>query len=201
MPTVTKTEYLTDPLVAALKKALDEEVDQDAADVLRLALYTGARRAEIFRLRWEDVDLSRGVWILRDRKDGHDAGFPLPSPARNVLERRTASRGESDFVFPGIGRDGYLKDPREAFERIRAAAGLPKNFRILHGLRHHYASSLVSAGVDLFVVSKLLGHSDPSLTARRYAHLKPGAMAQAAELAGHLVEEASKKAKPEISGG
>jgi integrase len=44
--------------------------------------------------------------------------------------------------------------------------------------------------VDLFVVSKLLGHADPSLTAKRYAHLRPGIMAEAAERAGRLVAEA-----------
>jgi len=201
MPTVTRTEFLSDPQVAALTKALDEEIDQDAADVVRLALFTGARRAEILKIQWDDVDLSRGVWLLRDRKDGKDSGFPLSSPAREVLMRRFAARGDSLFVFPGPGRDGYLKDPREAFERIREAAKLPKNFRILHGLRHHYASSLVSAGVDLYVVSKLLGHSDPSLTARRYAHLKPGAMARATELAGQLVEAAQEKAKADESAG
>jgi integrase len=201
MPTVTRTEFLSDPQVAALTTALDEEIDQDAADVVRLALFTGARRAEILKIQWDDVDLSRSVWTLRDRKDGKDSGFPLSSPAQEILSRRFAARGGSPFVFPGPGRDGYLKDPREAFERIREAAKLPKNFRILHGLRHHYASSLVSEGVDLYVVSKLLGHSDPSLTARRYAHLKPGAMAQATELAGQLVEAAGKKAKREPSAG
>jgi integrase len=201
MPTITRTEFLSDPQVAALTKALDEEIDQDTADVVRLALFTGARRAEILKIQWDDVDLSRSVWTLRDRKDGKDSGFPLSSPAQEILARRFAARGDSPFVFPGPGKDGYLKDPREAFERIRAAAILPKNFRILHGLRHHYASSLVSAGVDLYVVSKLLGHSDPSLTARRYAHLKPGAMAQATELAGRLVVAAEKKAKREPSAG
>ncbi len=40
---------------------------------------------------------------------------------------------------------------------------IPKNFR-LHGLRHHFASSLVSAGVDLYTVQKLLTHKDPSTT-------------------------------------
>lgn len=113
--------------------------------------------------------------MVRDRKDGNDSGFPLSSQARAVLEKRGKAQSDSPFIFPGPGKDGYLKDPREAFERIRAEAKLPATFGMLHGLHHHYASSLVSAGVDLYAVSKLLGHSDPSLTARRYAHLKPGA--------------------------
>lgn len=189
MPANMKTEDLTETQLAALLKVLDEEIDQDAADIMRLALYTGARRGEIIKARWEDVDLSRGVWMLRDRKDGRDTGFPLSKPAREVLGKRLAiRRGEipegqtiTGYIFPGRGEEGFLKQPRAALARIRAAAKLPEGFRPLHGLRHHFASALVSSGVDLYVVSKLLGHSDLTLTAKRYAHLRPGVMADAAE--------------------
>jgi site-specific recombinase XerD len=74
-----------------------------------------------------------------------------------------------------------------ATDRIKNAASLPKRFRLFHGLRHHYASAMTSAGVDLYVVSKLLGHSDVTLTSRRYAHLRPGVLADAAEIAGRVV--------------
>lgn len=75
---------------------------------------------------------------------------------------------DSLFIFPGTdgGQRGWFYHP---WARIRAAAGLPSGFR-LHGLRHHFASSLVSSGVDLFTVSKLLTHKDVSTTTR-YAHL------------------------------
>lgn len=195
MPANMKTEDLTEQQFGALLKAIDGEMDQDVADVMRMALFTGARRAEILKARWDDVDLSRGVWILRDRKDGRDTGFPLSTAAREVLTKRLAKRKDSPFIFPGRGGDGYLKDPRAAMERIREAANLPGSFRMLHGLRHHYASMLVSEGVDLYVVSKLLGHSDSTLTAKRYAHLRPGVMADAAELAGRLVRNAETRAK------
>lgn len=199
MPGNMKTEDLTPGELAGLIKALDADPDQDAADIVRLVLYTGARRAEVMGIRWDDVDLSRGVWILRDRKDGRDSGFPLPSPVVEILKRREKARGDSPSVFPGPGEDGHVVDPRASFRRIHAAAELPKGFRLLHGLRHRYASELVSAGVDLFVVSKLLGHSTPELTAKRYAHLRPGVMAEAAELAGRIVAAAGQDAKGEAA--
>jgi integrase len=199
MPANQKTEDLDTAQLGALLEALDAESDQDAADIVRLALYTGARRAEIMGLQWADVDLKRGVWVLRDRKDDRDSGFPLPAAAREVLKRRETVRGTSESVFPGPGEDGHVVDPRAAFKRIQEAAGLPKGFRLLHGLRHHYASMLVSSGVDLFVVSKLLGHADPTLTARRYAHLRPGVMADAAELAGRLVAAAKRPEKEQTA--
>ncbi len=191
MPGTMVTEDLTDAQLSELIKALDAEADQDAADIVRLILYTGARRAEVMKLLWDDVDLSRGVWTLRDRKDGRTTGFPIPAPAVEILKRREKVRGTSLSVFPGPGEDGHVVDPRAAFRRIHKAAKLPEGFRLLHGLRHRYASALVSSGVDLFVVSKLLGHSTPDLTAKRYAHLRPGVMAEAAELAGRLVNAAT----------
>ena len=193
MPKNMRTEDLTDDQLLRLLNVLDAEEDQDAADVVRLAIYTGARRAEILSLKWDDVDLSRGVWILRDRKDGADTGFPLSIETQELLSRRLSMRTESPYVFPGTGKDGYMKDPRAAFERIKKA--LPPGFRILHGQRHAAASRLVSAGVDLYVVSKILGHSTPELTAKRYAHLRPGVIANAAQLAGTLVSDVAAKAK------
>lgn len=188
MPQNMRTEYLTPEQATALVKALDEDPDQDAADAYRLALYTGARKMEVLRLRWDDIDLARGVWMLRDRKDGRDTGFPLPPQAREVLALRLRTRREdSPFVFPGRAEDGHQKQFRVATPRIRKAAGLPEKFRLFHGLRHHYASAMTSAGVDLFVVSKLLGHSDVTLTSKRYAHLRPGVLADAVELAGRVV--------------
>jgi integrase len=188
MPQNMRTEFLTPEQAAALIKALDEDPDQDAADAHRLALFTGARKMEILRLRWDDVDLARGVWMLRDRKDDRDTGFPLAKPVRDVLAHRFRTRREdSPFVFPGSAEEGHQKQFRVATPRIRKAAGLPKKFRLFQGLRHHYASAMTSAGVDLYVVSKLLGHSDVTLTSKRYAYLRPGVLAEAAELAGRVV--------------
>jgi site-specific recombinase XerD len=69
---------------------------------------------------------------------------------------------------------------------------LPTKFR-LHGLRHHYASSLVSAGVDLYTVSKLLTHKDTKTT-QRYAHLADQALRDAVNLSDRLqtVQQPSK---------
>lgn len=190
-----KGDDLSPALLSALLTALDADTDQDAADVVRLALYTGARREEILRLRWPDVDLDRGLWMLKDRKAGGDTGFPLSAPALAVLKKRHDSRpldasGKevSKFVFPGIGKKhGYLRDPRAAFERIKAAAGLPAAFRILHGCRHHFATMLVAEGVDMLTVARLLGHADAQMVMRRYAHVRPGILSAAAELSGDLI--------------
>ena len=74
--------------------------------------------------------------------------------------------------------------------KIKEAAGLPKEFRSLHGLRHVYASMLASSGeVDLYTLQKLLTHKDPKMT-MRYAHLRDEALRRASDLAGILIDQA-----------
>jgi integrase len=72
--------------------------------------------------------------------------------------------------------------------RIKERAGLPPEFRAMHGLRHVYASMLASSGkVDLYTLQRLLTHKSPTMT-QRYAHLRDAALKDAANLAGELVE-------------
>ncbi len=189
-------EDLSPAQLSALLTALDAATDQDAADVVRLALYTGARREEILRLRWPDVDLEHGLWMLRDRKAGGDTGFPLSAQAVAVLKKREAARSEeSDFVFPGTGKRGYLRHPKAAFKATKAAAKLPPTFRLLHGCRHHYATMLVAEGVDLLTVARLLGHRDAQMVMRKYAHVRNDVLAAAAALSGRLIEQTAARAK------
>ena len=75
--------------------------------------------------------------------------------------------------------------------KIKKAAGLPKDFRPLHGLRHFFASMLASSGeVDMYVLQKLLTHKSPQMT-QRYAHLRDEALKKAAGLAGSTIDHAA----------
>jgi site-specific recombinase XerD len=90
----------------------------------------------------------------------------------------------SPFVFPG--ENGKQRtDFKGPWQRIRKAAGLPHDFRF-HGLRHHFASTLVSNGVDLGLVRELLTHKHVGTT-ERYAHFAPDAVKEAARKAGELL--------------
>jgi site-specific recombinase XerD len=73
--------------------------------------------------------------------------------------------------------------------QIKEAAGLPRDFRALHALRHVYASKLASSGqVDLYTLQKLLTHKSPVMT-QRCAHLRDQALRKAADLAGSIIEQ------------
>ena len=77
--------------------------------------------------------------------------------------------------------------------RVKKKAGLPEDFRPLHGLRHNFASRLASSGqVYMYTLQKLLTHESPQMT-QRYAHLRDEALRRAASLADSLVLQKSEK--------
>ena len=149
-----------------------------------MALYTGMRRGELFRLRWDDIDFERRFIHIRNPKGGVDQTIPLNDAVRNVLNR--VERTGSEYVFPGRGGK-QRTDIKRPVNRIKEKAGLPKDFRALHGLRHVYASMLASSGkVDMYTLQKLLTHKSPQMT-QRYAHLRDEAGRQAGNVVTELV--------------
>ena len=184
-----KTEDLTPAQMAALMEAINEDYDYQAANFMRMALTTGMRRGELFKLKWDDLDFERGfITIRHDPKGGKDQVIPLNQAARDVIENHPRDEA-SPFVFPGRG-GRQRTDIKRPVNRIKARAGLPKDFRPLHGLRHVYASMLASSGqVDLYTLQKLLTHKSAAMT-QRYAHLRDEPLRRAAELAGDLFTQA-----------
>ncbi|MCL6622873.1 MAG: site-specific integrase [Syntrophobacterales bacterium] len=175
-----KTELLKDEELARLLDTLEKWPFKESAAFVKFALFTGLRRGEMFKLTWDDVDFERGLIRLRDPKGGKTENIPVSKEALDVLRTLDAV---SPFVFPG--KNGKQRtDFNGPWQRIRRAAGLP-DFRF-HGLRHHFASALVSAGYDLLVVQKLLTHKDVKTT-QRYAHLAPGTLKEAAARSGELL--------------
>ena len=173
-----KTEFLTDQQLKSYLEALDREKDQNAAAFLRIVLYTGIRRGAMCGLRWQDIDFKNGFITLDSEfaKNNKTKSVPINN---DVLEILAALPRTSDFVFPGKN-GGKRTDFRRIARRVRDNAGLSKDFRPLHGLRHNFASRIASSGkVDLYTLQKMLTHKSPIMT-QRYAHLSDEAMKRAA---------------------
>ncbi len=186
MPKVNnlKTEDLTPDQLEALLKAIEADPNLQAANFMKMALFTGMRRGELFKLQWQDVDFHQGFIHIRSPKGGQDMKIPLNQAARDLLAAHP--RTGSPYVFPGRGGN-QRTDINKQVTRIKEMAGLPKTFRALHGLRHVYASMLVSSGqVDLYTLQKLLTHKSPAMT-QRYAHLRDESLRRASDLAGDLL--------------
>ena len=192
MPSVDNeaTENMTPDQAQAYFKALDRESDQDAAAYFRFMLLTGIRKSALLALKWEDVDLDRAFLVLRGKsaKSGKTQSIPLSPGAVEVL--KGIYRTDSPFVWPG--RDGGQRvDFQRMGRRLRDKAGLPKNFRPCHGLRHCFASWLASSGqVDLYTLQRLLTHGSSAMT-QRYAHLADDALKRAVSVADTIMDVTS----------
>nr|MBA3324552.1 site-specific integrase [Paracoccaceae bacterium] len=178
-----RTRYLSADEIARLTAALAALPDQQAANVFRLLLLTGARKGEVLAARWDQIDVERGLWIkpgsATKQKTEHRA--PLSAPARQLL---AGIPREGEFVFPGRLEGTHRVEVKAQWANACAAAGIA-GVRV-HDVRHTFASVLVSAGLSLPIIGALLGHSQPATTAR-YAHLMDDPLRAATERAGAIV--------------
>jgi integrase len=182
-----RTEDLTTEQLSSLLKAIEKSTDIEAANIMRMALFTGMRRGELFKLQWKDIDFDRGFIDIRNPKGGKSQKIPLNDQARQVLKNYPQT---AENVFTrGDGKP--FTDISRRVNPIKKAAGIPDDFRALHGLRHSYASMLASSGqVDMYTLQKLLTHKSPIMT-QRYAHLRDETLRKASTLAGNIVEQAA----------
>ncbi len=178
--------YLSDEELGRLLDVLSWWPCRQSAVFVKFAILTGMRRGELMRLQWSDIDEVNRLVTLRKPKGGKTVTVPVCQEAIEALQELPR---ESSWVFPGKG-GGPRTDFKGPWLRIKRQAGLPENFR-LHDLRHHFASGLVSHGVPLEVVSKLLTHKTLAVT-QRYAHLQPAVLRQAADLVGQVLTVSEK---------
>jgi hypothetical protein len=147
--------------------------------VIRLLILTGARLREILHARWEFIDFERGVIFLPDSKTGKKPIY-LSAAALAVLSTLPHLEG-NPHIIPGDRTGQPRVDLKRPWTAVTKAARL-EGLRI-HDLRHSFASIGAGASLGLPIIGKLLGHSQPSTTAR-YAHLDADPMRRAVK-AGH----------------
>jgi integrase len=153
------------------------KINRAVADIMLLILNTGMRRGEVLKLQWQHVNFDRGTILLKEPKGGKDVLLPMNTGAREVLMRQKKT---SMYVFPNP-QGGKRSHINVQARKIRDLAGLPKDFRPLHGLRHYYATELASKGVDITVISELLGHKSVGIT-MRYVNARDEKKRMAVEL-------------------
>ena len=172
--------YLTADELVRLTNALAQHPDQQAANIFRLLLLTGARRGEVQGMRWSDLDLTAGAWTKPAYEQRALHRVPLSAPARQLLAELEAERDGAEFVFGG--RFGAHRVELKAAWAALCKSARISNLRI-HDLRHSFASQAASMGLSLPTIGALLGHSQPSTT-HRYSHLVDDALRRATESIG-----------------
>lgn len=183
-----RLRYLSEAEVARIKRQLDHPINPRQPQYLRplvlLALNTGLRRGACFNLRWQDVDWSNKVITAlgTHAKTAKTQYIPINKELLDALIDwvHVASK-EKDLVFPGRMKGKVMRGVGVQL------ATLFRNAKVedasFHTLRHTFASRLVQRGVNLPTVQALMGHANIKQTSA-YAHLAPGAMADAVALLG-----------------
>jgi len=164
-----RERFLSEAELARLADALagmeaEHRLSPTATVAIRLLLLSGCRKAEILSLRWEWVDIERGVLRLPDSKTGAKV-VPLAAAAVKLLSELPHRKG---YVLPAAKGSGHYTGLQKDWERVRARAGLT-GVRI-HDLRHSFASFAVADGNSLYLIGKVLGHKQ-ARTTEIYAHL------------------------------
>lgn len=151
-----------------------------------VCLYTGLRIGELLALEWKDVDFQKGVLtVSKSRHEGKDENGRyaqivespktvssrrcIPLPKQILCELRMLKRkSRSVYVISNGERSIPVRSYQRSFERLLKKLGIPhKGF---HALRHTFATRALECGMDVKMLSELLGHKDPAVTLRRYVH-------------------------------
>jgi integrase len=164
-----RTRFLSADERAALLRECQAK-GSDLYCIVALAIATGARKGELLNLRWQHVDMQRGLLTFHETKNGERRSVPLSRYARDLLaEHAKVRRIDTDFVFPGRTGRGFSFEKR--FDAARKRAMLA-DFRF-HDLRHTAASELAMNGATLAEIAEVLGHKTLQMV-KRYAHLTEG---------------------------
>ena len=193
------------PDTEEINKILDLAESTPYGSVFLLMAFTGIRRGEAVALKWENVDLDRGVVSIvatAQRLQGKGIVLQPPKSAAGrrgiaidagTVDMLRAHRGnqllnqmelggafvDNGLVFPGPF--GGLIDPSvltRNFKKIVRKAGYPR--MRLHDLRHGHAAGLIRIGTYPLVVQQRLGHASAAFTMQVYGHVSPGMQEEAA---------------------
>lgn len=179
-PDDARERYLSAEELPRLREALDRKMYRRGTKklnhtfyrlrlVVLIALTTGARIGEIFRLRWPDILLNEGLIAIRAKlKHGKMRYVPLAPELVAELARLPRAIDDDRLFPPKLGATGERQRVEGSFATILATASI-NDFRF-HDLRHTFASWYMMNGGDLYELAKILGHANIKMT-ERYAKL------------------------------
>ena len=139
---------------------LASHASENVAAAIWIALYTGCRRGELLKIAAADISDEEITVRAGNTKTLKTRTIPIVAPLRPWLM----------FLPLAINAEGL----KSGFQRARKSAGMPHV--TFHDLRRSCATLMIQSGIDLYVVSKLLGHSTIAVTQERYAHLQTDRM-------------------------
>lgn len=190
-----RDRWVTTEELPRLAKAIDEEQNIYARYALWMYLLTGARKSEILKSKWNDIDWDRNELKIPETKSGRTHYIPLSGPALTILRDLPRIEG-NPYIFPGSKSGAHLINIDKPWRRIRKSASV-EDLR-LHDLRRTVGSWLAQSGNSLHLIGKVLNHSNQATTAV-YARFAQDQVREALEQHGErLMGIAKKKPSAEI---
>lgn len=164
-------EPITRFLTTTEAERLINAAQADFRQLVKAALFTGARYGELTRLMVENVNVDVGHIYITPSKSGKGRYIPLSENGIDFFTTLISGKLRRDHVF--VREDGLAWGKNHHTRPLKRACAIAKIEPAIsfHELRHTYASLLAQAGADLLTISKLLGHADTRITSRHYAHL------------------------------
>ncbi|WP_089958068.1 site-specific integrase [Limnohabitans sp. 2KL-3] len=179
-----KERYLTQSETERLLMAMEQSDNKQLKYIVPLMLMFGCRKRELLDAQWNDFDLVRRNWHIPMSKNGKPRNIPISLKALELLEKLPRWPG-CTYVVPNPSTKKPFANLFHSWNKARQRAGLG-NVRV-HDLRHTFASNLVNSGQSIYVVSKLLGHSQIKTTTR-YSHLSDATLLSAVDSAANAVD-------------
>lgn len=198
-PEHKRERYLSEDEIGRLTKVLDAEPNQMSANIIRLILLTGSRKGEVLSARWQDFEgevWAKPAFLTKQNKISR---IPLSPEAVDILqkmktkivsEKKLATFTDNrivsteQYLFYNTQTKTHQKDIKRFWLEVCKKAKIKD--ATIHDLRHTFASILVSNGVGLEVIGKLVGHSNIRTT-QRYAHLANSSLKQATSMFANKV--------------
>lgn len=183
-PDNAKERYLSAAETQRLYEVLDRSENTQLKHIVTLLLMFGCRKRELLDAEWSHFDLERHNWRIPMSKNGKARNIPISAKALEILNSLPRWKG-CPYVVPNPATKKPFGNLYYPWDKIRKEAGMP-DLR-MHDLRHTFASNLVNSGQSIYVVSKLLGHSQIKTTAR-YSHLADETLLSAVDAAAKVVD-------------
>jgi integrase len=162
--TQTKTWYRVERRQTIIKnhdlaswfEAVDSLNGDLVKDYLKVLLFTGLRRQEAMKLRWDQVDLKAKTLTITDTKNRNPLTLPFGSFILKLLKDRKQDATDSPFVFPGSGKTGHLVESKYQTAQVTKESGIKF---CLHDLRRVFINTAESLDISSYAVKQLVNHS------------------------------------------
>jgi integrase len=176
---VRKDSYIKDHQLPAWYAALMNVDNHSFRDALRMLLFTGMRKNEVFSMKWEYVDFEDRTFTIPDTKNGKPLILPLNEFLYDLLNKRKAVAGNSIWVFPGNGTAGHITEAKKV---LNAITNQSKVVFTLHDLRRTFLTMANSLSISQYVLKKLVNHSQSGDVTSGYIKVEMKLLREASRL-------------------